>query len=107
MLRLGNCTCCAFLQKLTTAGFHFQISLDENADLKVGYLPFVKLNEGWHTILLEILDIGTFASVDNGEKILVFEHPISSTVDAKLVLGDPRRDCKTFIGCIKDLVCTI
>ena len=79
------------------------MKLDNNSHFTAGFLPFNELDEEWHSIVLYIENQEVRVSLDNGETKTVFE-PVRSTVGAKLVLGDPDRKCKTFFGCVKDLV---
>jgi hypothetical protein len=44
------------------------------------------------------------AVLDNGEKKVIFENRESDDAVEELILGSRKRECDSFVGCIKDLV---
>ena len=64
---------------------------------------FVKVDEEWHTVVLTVENKELRVGLNGIKKTIV--EAVTNTVGAKLVLGDPERQCKAFFGCIKDLVC--
>ena len=79
------------------------MKLNDKSHFTAGFFPVKELDDEWHSIVLYIENQEVRVSLDNGETKTVFE-PVRSAVGAKLVLGDPDRECKTFFGCVKDLV---
>ena len=79
------------------------MELNDKSRFTAGFLPSNELDEEWHSIVLSIENKEVCVSLDNSKKKTAFES-VTSTVGAKLVLGDPDRQCKTFFGCVKDLV---